>query len=130
MLIKKWAFKQADPTTFGGVGGVGGGSGGGGGGGSGGGGGAGNGGASGNGNGGGNGGAQLAIVDKSGGLSGRSVADKSKYWKEGDVWNLTEICTALNNDLGPKIDGKGACPFFHVGKQGCKFKPGECKFYH
>ena len=58
------------------------------------------------------------------------MADKSKYWKEGDAWNLTEICTALNNDLGAKIDGKGACPFFHVGKQGCKFKPNECKFYH
>ena len=123
----------ASSSSGGGGGGNGGGAaqgGGGGGGGSGGGSGAGNGGASSNGNGGGNGGAQLAIVDKSGGLSGRSVADKSKYWKEGDAWNLTEICTALNNDFGAKIDGKGACPFFHVGKQGCKFKPNECKFYH
>ena len=79
---------------------------------------------------GGGGGTQLAIVDKSGGLSGRSIADKSKYFKDGEVWDLTKICTALNADLGAKIGGKGACPFFHVHKNGCRFSATDCKFYH
>ena len=118
-----------------GTGGGGGGAGGGGGGGSAGGGGAGGGagGAGGKGGGtnaGGGGGAALAIVDKSNGLSGRSVPDRTKYYKEGTEWNLTTICTALNADLGPKINGKSACPFYHVSEKGCKFSAAECKFYH
>ena len=79
---------------------------------------------------GGGGGTQLAIVDKSGGLSGRSIADKSKYHKAGDVWDITKIVTALNADLGAKIGGKSACPFYHVHENGCKFDATVCKFYH
>jgi len=81
-------------------------------------------------NAGGGGSATLAIVDKSSGLSGRSVPDRTKYYKEGGVWDLTTICTALNADLGPKINGKTACPFYHVSEKGCKFSAAECKFYH
>ena len=46
------------------------------------------------------------------------------------MWDLTKICTALNADLGAKIGGKGACPFFHVHKNGCRFSATDCKFYH
>ena len=58
------------------------------------------------------------------------MSDKSKCWKEGEEWNITSIVQALNADMGANIDNKSACPFFHVGKLGCKFSATECKFYH
>ena len=70
----------------------------------------------------------LAITDKSGGFSGKSVASKEKHWKEGEAWDLTKVIASLETELG-KWEGKSPCPFFHI-KGKCSFDSKDCRRYH
>ena len=70
----------------------------------------------------------LAIIDKSGGLSGKSVVSKEKHWKEGEAWDLTKVITSLETELG-KWEGKSPCPFYHI-KGKCSFDAKDCRRYH